>query len=263
MSGDQLKPLLPADAVPIAPATAPKFSWRLVFFFAANPLSLLPIAGIGAYFLHINVLGAAYSLTPAAVLLGAALALPLQVLTNLPLERIPGLGALEEISTVSSFLCYLLFGAGPRTPAHAGKVLVASTIVSAAAGAAEELVFRGTLQTGLCTLLAAVGAPAAALQYLAVGLSSLAFGAVHSYSSSPAYACAAFVASLYFGALYAATGNIVVPVLAHFVVDLISFVCGHYIVAYTKSDAERLALWETDQPIAVSLRMVAGYGARR
>lgn len=242
-----------------ATSPGPSFSWRLILFFAANPLALLPIVGVGA-FLHVGVLGTAYSLTPANVLLGAALAIPLQVLTNLPLERLPGLRALEEVNTVSSFLCYLLFGAR-RNVGHICNVILASTVISAAAGFAEELVFRGTLQTGICMLLEAAGVPATALQYLAIGLSSVAFGAAHSYSSSPAYSIAAFVASVYFGTMYSITGNIVVPVLAHFVVDLISFTYGYYNVAFMKSDAERAALWQTDQPIARTLRIVAGYDA--
>jgi len=258
LSGAQGEPP-PADTALVVekqPAV-PRFSWRLVLFFAANPLALLPVAGIGAL-LHVGIGGVAFTLTPTTALLGAALALPLQVITSLPLERIPGLRAIEEITTVSQFLCYLLFGAR-RSLGHMCKVLAASTLISAAAGVAEELVFRGTLQTGLSTLLAAVGAPAALLPYLSIGATSVLFGLLHSYSSSPAYAIAAFIASLYFGALFAATGNIVVPVLAHFTVDLVSFVQGYFEVVYRKTDAERDALWRTDQPIARTLRLVAGY----
>lgn len=239
----------------------PRFSWRMVFFFAANPLALLPIAGLGAL-LKVGIFGPALGLTVPAVALGAALAVPLLVLTNLPLERIPGLSALEEVNTVSQFLTYLLFGE-QRGVGSAARVLVASVIVSAAAGIAEELAFRGAFQGGLASLCALAGASPTVCAGVAISVSSIVFGLLHSYSSSPAYALAAGVVSAYFGAIYLQTQNIVVPIVTHFVTDLFAFVSSHISVAYRKTAAEREELWKCEQPIALSLKMVAGYAPAR
>jgi membrane protease YdiL (CAAX protease family) len=238
-------------------AVQPRFSWRLVLFFAANPLALLPIAGIGAL-CHVPIGGAAFALNMDAIQLGVMLAAPLILLMSLPFQKLPGLGAFKEVDTVSHFLTYLLFG-GRRGPAHFAKVLVAAVILSTAAGVAEELAFRGALQGGVALLLARTGLPAVALNLGALLATSALFGQLHSYSSSPAYRIAAFFASAYFGALYLATNNVVVPIVAHFMVDMVAFVQGNIVVAYTMSDAERAELWECDQPIAVSFRQLTGY----
>jgi len=237
----------------------PRFSWRLLLFFAASPLALLPIAGIGAL-CGVPIGGLSFDASKDALQLGALLAAPLVLLMSLPFDKLPGLGAFKEVDTVSRFLTYLLFG-GRRGPAHFARVVVAAIVLSTAAGVAEELVFRGALQGGLALLLARTGLPALALNLGALLGTSALFGQLHSYSSSPAYRVAAFVASAYFGALYLATDNVVVPIVAHLVVDLIAFVQGNLVVAYTMSDAERAELWECDQPIAVSFRELTGYGA--
>ncbi len=85
-------------------------------------------------------------------------------------------------------------------------------VVSAAAGIGEEAFFRGFLQTlvGEC-----LGWIAGLL------LVSMAFGLVHWIS--PTYALLAGLIGLALGALYLVSGNLLVPVVAHAVHDVIGF----------------------------------------
>jgi membrane protease YdiL (CAAX protease family) len=239
------------------PAKRPVFSWRLVAFFAANPLALLVPTCIGVAF-KVALGGGAFSLTLPTVGLGAALALPLYGFMSLPLEKLPGLAALEEVNVVTRFLGYLLFGSR-RGLGYLLKVVVASAVVSAAAGFGEELFFRGFLQTGLSALLLHAGLPAGMIAAASICATSILFGLLHSYSSSPAYQVLGFIASAYFGTVFLLTDNIVVPIVSHFVVDLIAFVQAHVKVAYQMSDEELEELWACDQPIALTMRMAAGY----
>jgi len=256
MLSDGAAPPPPADAEPAMPVV-PRFSWRLIFFFGCNPLALLPVAGVGAL-LKVGIGGTAFALTSQAVLIGAAIGIPLMLFFNLPLEKLPGLSSIAEVDEASTFITYLLFGA-TRGAGHFAKVITGSAIISACAGIAEELCFRGALQTGLAMLLVNAGVAANVISYVAIFAPSVLFGYLHSYSSSPAYAIAAFVASVYFGSVYAWSGNIVVPILAHFAVDFISLVVSYVRIAYQKSDEERVAIWACNQPIARTLRYVAGY----
>lgn len=239
----------------------PAISWQFIFLVGVSHVAMLPIPAIGAL-LHVNVLGAAFSLTPAAVLLGAALGILLRLLTILPviyqtLWSPKPVSQMQEGNTFTLFLCYLMFGAR-RNLGHICKVVLAGTIVSAFVGIMEELVFRGTLQTGLCMLLKAAGVPSTAMQLLAIGLSSVIFVLAHGPSASFSH----FIISIYLGSLFAVTGNIVVPMLGHLVVNLVTFMQGYYLVAFTLGDAERASLLKTDKldPYkARGLRAAAGY----
>jgi len=83
--------------------------------------------------------------------------------------------------------------------------------VSAAAGLGEELLFRGVIFVALARPL---GVP------LALVISSLLFGALHAFTR--AYVVYATLMGLYLGALLMATGNLLVPILAHAVYDFIA-----------------------------------------
>lgn len=83
--------------------------------------------------------------------------------------------------------------------------------ISLLAGAGEEALFRGLLQTGAA---AWVGLPAAIL------LSALAFGFAHFISRS--YVAFTAVLGVVFSGLYVWSGNIVVPILAHATYDFIA-----------------------------------------
>jgi uncharacterized protein len=82
--------------------------------------------------------------------------------------------------------------------------------LSAAAGFGEELLFRGLLQAFLTTRIGVVGA---------LVVTSIIFGLLHFVTK--AYAAYAFLLSVYLGFLYAATGNILVPMLTHAVYDAV------------------------------------------
>jgi len=82
--------------------------------------------------------------------------------------------------------------------------------VALAAGIGEELLFRGVIQAGLAGLIG----PMAAL-----AVASLLFGLAHALT--PAYLIITCVMGLYLGWLYQATGNLLVPILVHFLYDWI------------------------------------------
>jgi membrane protease YdiL (CAAX protease family) len=76
-------------------------------------------------------------------------------------------------------------------------------LLSLAAGAGEEVLFRGVLQPSLGILL-----------------TSVLFGLLHAVTV--AYLVLTFVISLYFGWLMLATENLVVPILAHALYDTVA-----------------------------------------
>jgi membrane protease YdiL (CAAX protease family) len=92
----------------------------------------------------------------------------------------------------------------------AGTSTVGLTAVSLAAGIGEEILFRGFLQGWLETILGPHGGLIAA---------SLLFGAAHPIT--PGYAAIATLMGAYLGALWLATGNLLVPIVTHAVYDLI------------------------------------------
>jgi membrane protease YdiL (CAAX protease family) len=87
----------------------------------------------------------------------------------------------------------------------------ALALIALAAGVGEELLFRGVLQPAL-----AAHVPLACA-VLAVGL---LFGAVHWLT--PTYALLAGAVGIYLGALYAVSGNLLAPVVAHALYDFIA-----------------------------------------
>ena len=87
---------------------------------------------------------------------------------------------------------------------------VALGAVSLAAGIGEELLFRGVIQDGI----AGPAGPVAGLL-----IASLLFGLAHAIT--PAYFVLASLMGLYLGGIYLATGNLLVPILVHFLYDWI------------------------------------------
>jgi len=80
--------------------------------------------------------------------------------------------------------------------------------VALAAGIGEELLFRGVIQAGLEGLIG----PMAAL-----AVASLLFGLAHALTT--AYFVLTFLMGLYLGWLYQATGNLLLPIMVHFLYD--------------------------------------------
>jgi membrane protease YdiL (CAAX protease family) len=89
--------------------------------------------------------------------------------------------------------------------------LIDLVIISLLAGIAEEFMFRGVIQARFGIITA-----------------SILFGVAHCISL--AYIIAATVMGLYIGAIYAASGSLVVPVQIHFVYDLFALIYLRYFI---------------------------------
>jgi len=107
-------------------------------------------------------------------------------------------------------------------PAFKGLRWWAIGLISLAAGIGEELLFRGLVQGGL-TGLAGPGP--------ALVASALLFGLAHALT--PAYFFLTTLAGLYLGALYWLTGNLLLPLLVHFLYDWIAL---SWALARTRAD---------------------------
>lgn len=81
-------------------------------------------------------------------------------------------------------------------------------LVSLLAGVGEELLFRGVIQGGLTGLLG---------PWPAVVVASVIFGLMHALTR--AYFVVATVMGLYLGLFYLWTGNLLIPILIHFLYD--------------------------------------------
>ena len=236
----------PPVAEPVPPV--PPFRWKTVLFFALNPLALLPVAALLASALKVPWLGSAFALNMGAVQQGVAIAVPMLSLSLVADRVIP---ALAEVSRASKTIVLYAMG-GSLVPLRA---VAASVLLSTAAAVGEELAFRGCLQVLLSRVLiwAAPLLPLPTVTYLAVLLQALIFGVLHSYTSNPAYFLTASVAGLAFGAAFASTGNIAVPMVVHFLVDVVGFIACHVQVARAPKDEQRELLM-ADSPIATMLR---------
>ena len=229
----------------------PEFEWPVVLFFMANPLVLLPVSALAAFCFKIKWAGLLFSMGPSAAITGALLAIPLLALSLLADRVIP---ALAEVTQASK--CISLYAIGSRfAPLRA---TAAALLISTCAAVAEELAFRGCLQTGIVTVLAKVAAlSSGGAAAIAVTLQALVFGALHSYSSRYEYLATATVAGLAFGAVFAATSNIYVPMVMHFIMDVVGFLACHWQVTQS-TEAEQRALLVSDAPIANQLAATLG-----
>ena len=88
-------------------------------------------------------------------------------------------------------------------------------LVAALAGACEEMLFRGLMQTWLATLVS---------PYVAIVVVAALFGLAHAIS--PSYVAFAFLLGLVLGYLYYWTGSPPAAMLAHGVYDLIGLLVG-------------------------------------
>jgi membrane protease YdiL (CAAX protease family) len=102
-----------------------------------------------------------------------------------------------------------------------------------AAGLGEEMLFRGVLQNELGIRIGS--------DYIAVGIASIIFGALHAVT--PLYAGLAGLASVYFGWLYLATGNLAIPIVTHAFYDWAALLYAHWTVA-NLNDNEKQSLLE-------------------
>ena len=96
-------------------------------------------------------------------------------------------------------------------PLFLGSSAAAIGLVAALAGIGEEALFRGIIQTGLLAHLPA---------WAAVSVTAAAFGAAHAMTL--AYAMLAALVGGYLGWLHLASGNLLVPILAHALYDFVA-----------------------------------------
>jgi membrane protease YdiL (CAAX protease family) len=114
------------------------------------------------------------------------------------------LGPLARIKQFSDEVIRPLFG-----PCSLGEL----TAIAVAAGFGEELLFRGFLQELISGWLdPATGLIAA----------SVVFGLLHAIT--PTYAVLAALLGAYLGGCWLATGNLLVPIVAHAVYDLVALI---------------------------------------
>jgi membrane protease YdiL (CAAX protease family) len=96
-------------------------------------------------------------------------------------------------------------------PLFAGSTTLELALVAALAGLGEEALFRGVVQTALAGHLPA---------WAAIGLTAALFGMAHWLT--PTYAVLAGVVGAYLGWMLVAGGNLLVPIVAHGLYDLIA-----------------------------------------
>jgi len=96
-------------------------------------------------------------------------------------------------------------------PLFAGSTTLELVILAAMAGLGEEALFRGVVQTALADHL---------VPWLAVLVTGLLFGAAHWLTTS--YAVLAAIVGVYLGWLLLASGNLLVPILAHALYDFVA-----------------------------------------
>lgn len=99
-----------------------------------------------------------------------------------------------------------------------------------AAGFGEEMLFRGILQSGLASQMGNVAG---------VIVASVIFGALHAVT--PMYAFLAWLASLYFGYLYLASGNLAVPIFTHAIYDVGALFYAHWVRVFVAFVEPRIA----------------------
>lgn len=98
-------------------------------------------------------------------------------------------------------------------------------VVSALAGISEEVLFRAVAQGGLGESLG---------RMVALLVASVAFGCVHLLNWS--YGCFSFLAGLYLGGLWLATGNLLTPMITHGLYDFLALV---YYLRISRRDTNR------------------------
>lgn len=98
-------------------------------------------------------------------------------------------------------------------PLFAGSGPVVLVVVALLAGLSEEALFRGVVQTALAAHLPLLAA---------VAVTAALFGVAHWIT--PTYAFLAGIVGAYLGALFVLSGNLLVPVVAHALYDVVALV---------------------------------------
>jgi len=167
-----------------------------------------------------TALGLEAGLIPLAFLLGWLLGQP--ALETLHLRAVDaGLGALAALPMVGVFLLIVHYPGRFFEPVmrFTREILMPTlaplgpagfVLVALLAGFGEEMLFRGVIQEFVARSWAL---------WPAVVLAAVLFGAMHAVTFD--YAVLTFGFGLWLGAIQAATGNLMVPIVAHFLYDLV------------------------------------------
>ena len=164
-----------------------------------------------------------------SLLAGCVYTVPLGILA-FTLDKIEDkVPALQEVTKATQRAVVSFLGSEFRPL----PTFLAATGIGLAAGFGEELLFRGVFQYGLVEQL---DVPLAA----GIGVTAIVFGLLHAVT--PLYIVLAALASVYFGSLYAAYGNLAIPIVTHAVYDIGALVYAHWEIGQ-KSPEELMELF--------------------
>jgi membrane protease YdiL (CAAX protease family) len=208
------------------------FDGRTTVALVGGQSLLVVAAAVAAFILKTpNLgLGPGFSFTLGTLLQGTLLTLPLAGLAaalDVVEDKYP---ALQDVSKATQRSVLALMG-GTWKPAFA---LATAMALGLAAGVGEEMLFRGVFQYELATRWGPL---------LAISLSSIVFGALHSVT--PLYAGLATLASVYFGSIYLYFGNLAIPIATHAIYDVGALLYAHWTVSqFSEEERREIADWE-------------------
>jgi membrane protease YdiL (CAAX protease family) len=215
----------------------PLFDGRTTVTLIGGQSLLIVVAAVAALIFQTPNfgLGSGISFNKEALTQGALYSIPLFVLAFL-LDTIEDkYPALQDVTKATQRSVIALLG-GTFKPLLA---LTTSIVLGVVAGFGEEMLFRGVLQYEL----------ASSLDFgsiLAVGASSLVFGALHAVT--PLYALLATLASVFFGLLYQGYDNLAVPISTHAVYDVGALLWAHWTVTQMSSEErDEIVKWNGPQ----------------
>jgi membrane protease YdiL (CAAX protease family) len=211
MSGETGDTHDPAEACELRMTLAEPPSRRPVELAFAAEMALGAVAIVLGHLVGVQPLKGIFW-SAADVALGLLAAMPMVALLLVALWR--ATGPLARITKLVEQLVNILF---------ASATILDVAAVSAAAGFGEELLFRGLIQSGTERLTGSAT--------LAVAIGAVLFGAAHPITRT--YALLAAVIGAYFGWLFVAAGNLLVPIVAHGAYDLVA------ILIFRRADSAR------------------------
>ncbi|KAJ8604456.1 hypothetical protein CTAYLR_000925 [Chrysophaeum taylorii] len=209
----------------------------LVAFLWLNTILLVPFGLVG-HWLGLNVWGSKFAVDANAWCLGIAFTAAWVSVSALPLEKwFPRrLGFMRDVQAHTELFTATTFGANRGTWRRTSKVVFASALLSASAGAFEELAFRGAAQQAMAGLFGFL-LPGTAATVLAIATVATVFGSLHDYC--PGYALLATIAGAFFGTVYALTRNLFVAALTHALVDFVAFMVGYHVLVSATPEYKR------------------------
>ncbi|KAG7371171.1 CAAX protease self-immunity-domain containing protein [Nitzschia inconspicua] len=220
------------DMIVINDDTATDFNIGNIVGLIAGQSSLILVAVVSALALKTPNygLGPAIDISGDSIGQGILWTLPLGLvawLLDSIEDRIP---ALQDVTKATQQITLTVLG--PNFRPLLG--LITSAALGLAAGIGEEMLFRGVMQYELSSRLVT--------DVAAVCITSAIFGALHAVT--PLYALLAAIASIYFGWLYLATGNLAIAIACHAFYDLVALMYAHWTVTQmSPKEQQTLERW--------------------